>query len=478
MKHFVLYVAVTLVAGSILAGSVRAVSASWIPIGPTGTDVEVRSVSVAPSDHSVLYLGTYYSAGAMLFRSVDAGGTWSPEDTGLPPGGEVDAIAAHPSDANIVYAGAAGGVFKSLDGGNSWASQGMDGLLVESLALDPANSSTAYAGAQNAGVFKTTDAGAHWNPTGVIDTSSPTFEVHAVVVDPLNSSLLYVGTSPGGVFKSSNAGGTWVPASNIGGVYGMVIHPLTPSILYAGTDAGVLKSTNGGSTWVLSGDGIPGGFAVYALAVDPANSAILYAGTDDDVFRSADGGATWSPMGLTGHSINALAIDPGNTATVYAATSYLGTTPSAALFKFQASASTTTTTTLVPGGSTSTSTTIPTASSTTTTTTLPCGDTGFAGVRCLLDGASDPVACGAETIPPTIARRIAQAVNLIDRGGVASNPKKARGFARKAAKTLKRAAGLAVTAASKGKLSTACGDALSTILREAEQRAEQLAATL
>ena len=59
-----------------------------------------------------------------------------------------------------------------------------------------------------------------------------------------------------------------------------------------------------------------------------------------------------------------------------------------------------------------------------------------------------------------------------------SNPKKLRILMRKAAKTLKKAANLAATVVTKGKLSTACGDPLTGILREAERRAEQLAVSL
>jgi hypothetical protein len=67
-------------------------------------------------------------------------------------------------------------------------------------------------------------------------------------------------------------------------------------------------------------------------------------------------------------------------------------------------------------------------------------------------------------------------MSLIDRGAAVSSPRRARAFVRKAAKTLKRAAGLAVAAAARGKLSSTCGSALSGILFEAERRAEELAA--
>src|SRR5439155_18520888 len=82
---------------------------------------------------------------------------------------------------------------------------------------------------------------------------------------------------------------------------------------------------------------------------------------------------------------------------------------------------------------------------------------GLESVRCILTGTSDILECANETIPQSIQRRIGQATNMIDRGQAMSNPKKLRILMRKAAKTLKKAANLAATAVTKGKLSTACG---------------------
>ena len=78
-------------------------------------------------------------------------------------------------------------------------------------------------------------------------------------------------------------------------------------------------------------------------------------------------------------------------------------------------------------------------------------------------------------MPRLVQRRVTQATSLIDHGAGASNGKKARTLARKASKTLKKAVSLAATATAKGELSMLCGDALSSILHEAQQRAEQLA---
>jgi photosystem II stability/assembly factor-like uncharacterized protein len=93
-------------------------------------------------------------------------------------------------------------------------------------------------------------------------------------------------------------------------------------MLYAGTDSGVAKSTDGGATWsAVSVGGVP---SVTVLAVDPSRAGTLYAGAGaDGVFKSTDAGGTWSAAstGLpAGDGASALAIDPDISTTVYAAT--------------------------------------------------------------------------------------------------------------------------------------------------------------
>ena len=74
--------------------------------------------------------------------------------------------------------------------------------------------------------------------------------------------------------------------------FAIAIDPITPTTLYAGTGAGVFKSTNGGETWSLTDAGPPN---VLALAIDPITPSTLYAGTSRaGVFKSTDAGATWA----------------------------------------------------------------------------------------------------------------------------------------------------------------------------------------
>src|SRR4029077_16210723 len=117
------------------------------------------------------------------------------------------------------------GITKSTDGGVSWsaANTGLHMTLtptgsypnVSVLAIDPQNTSTLYAATNSccptvAGVLKSTDGGASWTPTGSGLPSTPGgfFPVRSLAIDPQNSGTVYAGTALG-IYKSSDGGGSW-----------------------------------------------------------------------------------------------------------------------------------------------------------------------------------------------------------------------------------------------------------------------------
>src|SRR2546422_10969582 len=83
-------------------------------------------------------------------------------------------------------------------------------------------------------------------------------------------------------------------------VLALAIDPATPTTLYAGTEAGGFKSTNGGGSWTAVNSGLPDprfGATMVALVINPATPTTLYAGTDGDgEFDSTDGGASWTAL--------------------------------------------------------------------------------------------------------------------------------------------------------------------------------------
>jgi photosystem II stability/assembly factor-like uncharacterized protein len=172
----------------------------------------------------------------------------------------------------------------------------------------------------------------------------------SIAVDPSNSSIIYLGTADGGVWKTTNDGGTWAPLTDAEpsmATGAIAVDPQAPTTIYVGTGeanqsgdsyygAGILKSTDGGTTWIqipgpfVNGGG--GGTSFGSLAVDPANSSVILGGTYGGIYRSADAGQTWTAVlpGGTGYSVM---FDPLNPTTAYAAMGQIFGSPQNGIYK-------------------------------------------------------------------------------------------------------------------------------------------------
>ena len=231
-------------------------------------------------------------------------------------------------------------------GGRSIASSGVRGRRNE-----------AYFGATGGGLWKTTDGGDTWAP--VTDGQLKSSSVGAVAVSESNPDVVYIGMgescirgnimSGDGVYRSTDGGRTWV---NVGFASSKVIskiriHPTNPQVVFVAAfgklsapnaDRGVYKSTDGGTTWrkVLFRDDRT---AAIDIAIDRNNPDVMYAalweayrkeyqmssgGAGSGLFRSADGGETWTeitrnkglPAGMVGRI--GVAVSGANSNRVYA----------------------------------------------------------------------------------------------------------------------------------------------------------------
>ncbi len=305
----------------------------------------IKALAINPATPTTLYAGTDSITACLAIEgsscvSTDSGGIFKSTDGGAswaaigPTNSGVLALAINPATPTTLYAGTRGGVSKSTDGGATWVAANT-GLPVAphvgTLAIDPATPTTLYAGTYRGGVFKSTDGGTTWvaASTGLTNTS-----VRALAIDPATPSTVYaagttdyqVGTSGGGVFKSTDGGATWI-AANTGltdtYVTSLAINPATPATLYAGTfGGGAFKTTDGGATWVAANTGLTDTY-VGTLAINPATPTTLYAGTYRSVSKSTDGGATWVAVnaGLgPGTLILTLAIATATPASLYVGT--------------------------------------------------------------------------------------------------------------------------------------------------------------
>jgi photosystem II stability/assembly factor-like uncharacterized protein len=165
--------------------------------------------------------------------------------------------------------------------------------------------------------------GVVWTPMGPSPVQQGTSQVNgrvsAIAINPNNANLVYQGSSGGGVWKTLNGGSTWTPLTDqqsslgTGEPSAIGIDPSNTNTVYAGTSGrfvlniskGILKSTDGGGSWIVLGSGFPSGNTgnaqtlfsgqnINVIIVDPANSNILYLGASNGLFRSTDGGRNWT----------------------------------------------------------------------------------------------------------------------------------------------------------------------------------------
>src|ERR1700724_1191234 len=172
------------------------------------------------------------------------------------------------------------------------------------------------------GVQRSDDGGATWRPAS-FGISNPV--VNALAVDPAHPDTVYAGTQVG-FFRSSDGGEHWQTSSTVNGlnVHTIAVDPAHPRVLYVGTAMGIYRSDNGGAAWQLLTVGlIPPNkfdFEVVALAIDPVDPQQIYAahiGVHDGLHKTVNGGRVWVPLRRL--RVDALAVDPARDSTVWAA---------------------------------------------------------------------------------------------------------------------------------------------------------------
>jgi photosystem II stability/assembly factor-like uncharacterized protein len=281
--------------------------------------VPTQAVAVDPLLPTTVFCGVL---GPEVYRSTNGGTSWVEITAGLQSSIGRGGIAVDPTNPLVVYAGGGGGRFqKSVDGGLTWTVY-TTGLLpsdyVQGIAIDPSNPSTIL-GAGPRGAARSTDGGVTWIVSGTGIRSS---DVKSVTVDSTDPNVLYAARYTLGIAKSTDGGATWTDTTNnVGSQYvdRVLVDPATPSTLYAqlAFSQGIAKSTDGGATWNEADSGIDDEVTNVALA--PSDPTTLYASTFNGAYKSVDGGDSWSPTALSVNPTNTglVAIDPTSADVVY-----------------------------------------------------------------------------------------------------------------------------------------------------------------
>lgn len=256
--------------------------ATWFPSNSGLATESVRALTVNGT--------TLFAAGAnFTYRSTNNGASWDQI-----PDLDFFAIWAFASSGTDIYAGAFGFVLISTDSGETWESKELTFPQLQritSLTVDGANVYLGTAGAPGAGVYKSTNRGASWQPSNA--------GIEIVSIDALlfNAGRVLAGALKQGVLVSNNGGASW-SRSNTGLAPGGDIRRLLTNgntLLAATGGDGIYRTTNRGATWIKS-DTDPGGRLrneiVFSLV---SKGGQLFAGAaSTGVYRSPDGGLNWT----------------------------------------------------------------------------------------------------------------------------------------------------------------------------------------
>ncbi len=300
----------------------------WIAVGPDGGDA--RSLVAADGDPAHLYLGT---AGSWIFESTDGGASWhrlakldASDDL------VIDHIVVDPVDPSLIYAAAwkfdsaEGGLWISRNGGKTWTpNPGLQGQSVRAFVPAPSDHRILFAGTLK-GVFRSKDAGDSWqqiSPSG----SREIHEVESLAVDPQDPDTVYAGTwhLP---WKTPDGGNYWLNIKqgviDDSDVFSIIVDPDQPKIVYASACSGIYKSVNGGALFKKI-QGIPAtARRTRVLRQDPVHRDTVYAGTTEGLYKTTDAGKTFQRMTGPDVIVNDVFVDPKNPDRVLLATDRSG----------------------------------------------------------------------------------------------------------------------------------------------------------
>jgi len=301
----------------------------WKVSGPHFTGWEIYHLKGSPADPNRIYASqTSGWFGQIIQRSNDGGKTWeTPGGETMPTPGSMPAGASN----KFVYdttpeTGKPLTTHQWYDGTqHPWEFKRVWHL--EPSLNDP---DTAYAGVEDAAIFRTTDGGRSWHELAGLrgHGTGPKWQpgaggmcLHTILLDASDPGRIYVAISSAGAFRTDDAGNTWKPINHglkspyipdpdaeIGHcVHRIALHPARPNVLFMQKHWDVMRSDDAGDTWKEVSGNLPTdfGFVIDVNAHEPETIYVVPIKSDSEhfplegklrVYRSRTGGNEWEPL--------------------------------------------------------------------------------------------------------------------------------------------------------------------------------------
>ena len=303
---------------------------SWNRVrNPLPSECNVRALTVYPDDPHRIIAGSDLG----IFRSNDNGANWDHLESPMDDNIQTWSVAVDPEDSNTIFAGTRPDAFRSKDGGKSWEQLAL-GVTVPcpvgiprttNVIVDPRDHRTIWAGIEVDGVYKSLDGGDSWVHLPELGPDPFHGDVHGMMIKPGRQTSVYV-TSPFGIATSVDEGESWnyheFPKFNEGDnrsyCRGMALKHDDPNVMFVGNGdfipgvtGAIRRSKNAGQSWDIA-----------PLPVEP-NSVIYWFGTHTDrpnviaaaslygyIYVSEDGGDSWTKLKKEFGEVRSLALTP------------------------------------------------------------------------------------------------------------------------------------------------------------------------
>ena len=323
----------------------------WRSIGPALMSGRIADIAIDPRDRSTWYVGV---GSGGVWKTVNRGTTWTPVFD-AEGSYSIGSVTIDPNNSSTIWVGTGenvggrhvaygDGVYRSLDGGQSWANMGLQNSEhIGNILVDPRDSNTVYVAAQgplwsgggDRGLFKTTDGGLTW---GKILGGGEYTGVNEVHFDPRNPDVLYAATHQrlrsvaallnggpeSGIHKSTDGGRSWreltrgIPEEDKGKI-GLAVSPANPDIIYATIElaqrkGGLWRSLDAGESWEKRSEEVYSGTGPHyyqEIFASPHNADVAYQ-VAPGLYTTHDGGKTVTEVkNPTVHGdYHAMAFDP------------------------------------------------------------------------------------------------------------------------------------------------------------------------
>jgi len=293
---------------------------------PIPSECNVRALTVDPNNPHRILAGSDVG----LFRSENAGATWEKIESPM-DGIQIWSVTVDPTDADTIFVGTRPDAFRSRDGGKTWDALSLGVTIpcpvgiprTTNMIVDPRDHRTIWAGIEVDGVYKSLDGGDTWRHLPALGPDPFQGDIHGLALRVSPPSAVYA-TTPFGIATSTDEGASWKyhhfpkfhESDNRSYCRGVMLKADDPNVIFVGNGDAIpgvtgtiQRSTDGGQSWEGLRLPVESNSVVYWFATHPLRPHVVAAASlYGYVYVSTDGGESWQKLRKEFGEIRTLAV--------------------------------------------------------------------------------------------------------------------------------------------------------------------------